>query len=65
MNHDIEAIFVDTGNTMRIVKEDPVLQLRAMEQIAKLVGTQASPESFCGLLDERYAAYKKWAKETL
>jgi len=65
MKHDIEAIFIDTGNTMRIVKQDPVLQLRAMEQIAKLVGVETSPESFRGVLEERYETYKKWAKETL
>jgi HAD superfamily hydrolase (TIGR01549 family) len=50
---------------MRVVKQDPVLQLRAMEQIAKLVGVQTSTEAFHSLLDERYEAYKKWAKETL
>jgi len=65
MNHDIEAIFIDTGNTMRIVKQDPVFQYRAMEQIAKLVGVQTPAEAFCSVLDERYEAYKKWAKETL
>lgn len=65
MKHDIEAIFIDTGNTMRIVKQDPVFQLRAMEQITKLVGVQTSPEDFHSVLDERYEAYKKWGKETL
>ena len=65
MAPNIEALFIDTGNTMRIVKQDPVFQFAAMEQIATLVGTQESPQAFCNLLDERYAAYKKWAKETL
>jgi hypothetical protein len=65
MNYDIEAIFIDTGNTMRVTKEDLVLQLRAKEQIAKLVGVPTSPEAFYNLLDERYESYKKWTKETL
>jgi HAD superfamily hydrolase (TIGR01509 family) len=65
MNHDIEAIFIDTGNTMRVTKEDLVLQLRAKEQITKLVGVPTSPEAFYSLLDERYESYKKWTKETL
>ncbi len=65
MKHEIEAIFIDTGNTMRIVKQDPVFQLRAMEQIAKLVGVHEHPEAFGAVLDERYATYKKWTKETL
>jgi HAD superfamily hydrolase (TIGR01549 family) len=65
MNYDIEAIFIDTGNTMRVVKEDLVSQLRAKEQITKLVGVKTSPESFYSLLTERYESYKKWTKETL
>ncbi len=65
MNYDIEAIFIDTGNTMRVTKEDLVLQLRAKEQLAKLVGVQTSPEAFYSLLDKRYESYKKWTKETL
>lgn len=65
MKHDIEAIFIDTGNTMRVVRQDAIFQLRAMEQIAKLVGVQTSPEAFHMVLNERYEAYKKWTKETL
>jgi HAD superfamily hydrolase (TIGR01509 family) len=65
MKHNIEAIFIDTGNTMRIVKQDPVSQYRAMEQIAKLIGAQRLPESFFDVLNQRYESYKKWAKETL
>ncbi len=65
MKHDIEAIFIDTGNTMRIVKQDPVSQYRVIEQLVKLIGVQTSIESFRHILDERYAAYKKWTKETL
>jgi HAD superfamily hydrolase (TIGR01509 family) len=65
MNRDIKAIFIDTGNTMRIVKQDPVFQFAAMEQIAKLVGVQESPQAFVSLLDQRYEAYKQWARETL
>jgi FMN phosphatase YigB (HAD superfamily) len=65
MKHEIEAIFIDTGNTMRIVKQDPVFQFRAIEQIAKLIGVHEQPDSFRRVLDERYAAYKKMVKETL
>jgi len=65
MKHNIEAIFIDTGNTMRVVKQDSVFQSRAQEEIAKLVGAQQSPDAFCRELADRYAAYKKWARETL
>jgi len=65
MNHDIEAIFIDVGNTLRVLVEDEPYQAQARRQIATLVGTLESPESFCGRLDERYKVYRKWAFETL
>jgi len=65
MSRNIEAIFLDTGNTMRIVEEDGTFQHRVRQRIAELVGTQESPDAFCDRLGERYDAYKHWAKETL
>ncbi len=65
MNHDIEAIFIDVGNTLRVLVEDEPFQARARERIATLVGAQVSPESFCEQLDARYKVYRKWAFETL
>jgi len=65
MNHDIEAIFIDVGNTLRVLVEDKPYQAQARRQIATLVGAQESPESFCERLDERYKVYRKWAFETL
>jgi putative hydrolase of the HAD superfamily len=61
----IDAIFLDHGNTMRIVVEDETFQNNAREQLAKLVEAPESPENFCKQLEERYNAYKKRAKETL
>ncbi len=61
MNPDIEAIFIDLGNTMRILVKDEPHQAQARQQIATLVGTQESPETFCSRLDERYKIYRKWA----
>jgi putative hydrolase of the HAD superfamily len=65
MNQDIQAIFIDVGNTLRILVKDEPYQARARKQIATLVGAQESPEAFCTLLDERYKIYRKWAFETL
>jgi len=65
MNHDIEAIFIDVGNTLRVLVQDEPYQAQARQQIATLVGTHESPESFCERLDERYKIYRKWAFETL
>jgi len=65
LNHDIEAVFLDVGNTLRIVVKDEPHQAQARQQIATLVGAQESPKSFCERLDERYKVYRKWALETL
>ena len=61
----IEAIFLDHGNTMRVVVEDEVFQNDAQQQLVKLIGTNESPDTFCKQLDERYSTYKKRVKETL
>ncbi len=65
MNHDIEAIFLDHGNTLRIVVKDEAFQARARQQLATLVGAQESPEAFCEWLDERYKVCKRRAKESM
>lgn len=65
MNHDIEAIFIDVGNTLRVLVEDEPYQAQARQEIATLVGAQESPEDFCQRLNERYKVYRKWAFATL
>jgi putative hydrolase of the HAD superfamily len=64
MTPNIEAIFFDHGNTLRIVVKDELFQARARQQLATLVGAQESPEAFCERLDERYKVCKRRAKET-
>jgi putative hydrolase of the HAD superfamily len=65
MARNIEAIFIDVGATLRVLVEDEPYQAQAKKQIASLVGTHESPESFCEQLDARYKVYRKWAFETL
>ena len=65
MNHDIEAIFIDVGATLRVLVENEPYQAQAREKIADLVGTEEAPGAFCERLDERYKVYRKWAFETL
>jgi len=65
MNHDIEAIFLDVGNTLRILVKDEPHQAQAKQQLATLVGARESPEAFFERLDARYRTYRKWAFETL
>ena len=64
MNTNIEAIFIDLGNTMRILVKDAEHQSLARQRIAALVGAQESPEVLCQRIDERYKTYRKWAFET-
>jgi putative hydrolase of the HAD superfamily len=65
MNHDIEAIFLDHGNTLRVVVKDEAFQARARQELATLVGAEGSPEAFCEWLDKRYKVCKQRAKETM
>jgi HAD superfamily hydrolase (TIGR01549 family) len=65
MNHTIQAIFLDVGNTLRILLKDPLHQAQARRKIAELIGTQEDPDAFCERLDVRYKEYRKWAFENL
>jgi putative hydrolase of the HAD superfamily len=65
MAQTIEAIFIDLGNTLRILIKDPEHMARARQKIAELVGTEEDPLTFTAKLDERYKIYRKWAFENL
>jgi hypothetical protein len=56
MNHEIEAIFLDVGNTLRIVIEDKAFSSAAKKQLAELVGVEEDPEAFVERLEVRYKA---------
>jgi putative hydrolase of the HAD superfamily len=61
MTQDIEAIFLDVGNTLRIVVEDADFQAQACHQLVELSGLNLSPEEFFPLLETRWKAYRKWS----
>lgn len=65
MERDIRAIFLDLGNTLRILIKDQAHIAVAQCRMAELVGTDEAPEAFAQKLDERYEAYRQWAFETL
>jgi putative hydrolase of the HAD superfamily len=65
MSHDIEAIFLDVGNTLRILVKDEPYQSQAREKIVAMLGTNESPDVFCRELDRRYKIYRKWAFENM
>jgi HAD superfamily hydrolase (TIGR01549 family) len=62
---DIEAIFLDLGNTLRILVKDEEHMARARQKIVELAGSDEDPVAFIARLDERYKLYRKWAFEHL
>ena len=65
MAGEIEVIFLDVGNTLRIVVEDEEFQIQARQGLMELVGTEDSEDLFFAKLDGRWKAYRKWSFENL
>jgi putative hydrolase of the HAD superfamily len=65
MEHNIEAIFLDVGNTLRIVVPDEPVIIESKRKLVELTGSQLSPDDLFALLEERYKALRKRAKEQL
>lgn len=61
MIENIEAIFLDIGNTLRILLKDEPYRTEARRKIVSLLGTAEQPEEFVAELDRRYKEYRKWA----
>jgi len=62
---DIEAIFLDVGNTLRIVVEDAEFQAQARQELMGLVGAREPEELFFAKIQERWKAYRKQSKQSL
>ncbi len=58
MNPEIEAIFLDIGNTLRILLKEEPYRAEARRKIVSLIGTDRDPEEFCAELDSRYKVYR-------
>ncbi len=65
MSLEIDAIFLDVGNTLRILTEDSNHQSTARQSITAILGTTEDPVDFCKELDLRYKQYRKWAFDHL
>jgi len=65
MNRDIEAIFLDVGNTLRVVIEDPEFMCQAKKDLMTLVGAREPEHEFFEGLDARWKAYRKQSKASL
>jgi putative hydrolase of the HAD superfamily len=65
LTDNIEAIFIDLGNTLRVLVRDEQHMARARRKMAEIAGTKEDPEAFCEKLNARYKDYRKWAFENL
>ena len=65
MNTDIQVIFLDHGNTLRVVVEDEQFASQARQGIMDLVGAQDTQDIFFSKLDERWQTYRKWSINTM
>jgi FMN phosphatase YigB (HAD superfamily) len=65
MKPDVEAIFLDVGNTLRIVLKEEAFMANARQQLAELTGTDMPPDAFWEMLEGRYQVLRKRAKTLL
>jgi putative hydrolase of the HAD superfamily len=61
MIENIDVIFLDIGNTLRILIKDEPYQAQARQVIARLIGAPETPEALWEELNRRYKVYRKWA----
>jgi HAD superfamily hydrolase (TIGR01549 family) len=65
MTPDIQTIFFDVGNTLRIVLPDQPFIQAAEADLMKLTETTESHDAFFAKLEERWNYYRKLSKKTL
>jgi hypothetical protein len=62
---DIEAIFLDVGNTLRIVVEDESFQNQVRRDLMQLIGAKDAQSVFFDKLTQRWKEYRNWSFENL
>ena len=62
MNHNIDTIFFDIGNTLRIVVPDAKFQADAEAQLMQLAGTNESHDVFFEKLEANWKKFRNYAK---
>lgn len=65
MKPGIEAIFLDVGNTLRIVLPDEAFIVKARKDLLEMVRPPLPEDAFFDLLEARWKAYRKQSKESL
>ena len=62
MQKDIDTIFVDLGDTFRVIRPDEEYMLQARTEICDLLGVDADPNEFYKtVIEPRYDKYREWA----
>ncbi|MBO4368228.1 MAG: hypothetical protein J5859_05910, partial [Clostridia bacterium] len=58
----IDTIFVDLGDTFRVIRKDEAYSHAAKARICELLGIEADPEVFYrDVIETRYNKYREWA----
>ncbi len=58
----IDTIFIDLGDTLRVIRKDAAYSHAAKAEICRLLGTDADPEAFYrDVIEPRYNKYREWA----
>lgn len=65
MERIIEAIFMDVGNTLRVVVKDQEFMAQAKKDLMTLLETEQSESDFFEGMETRWDSYRKQVKETL
>lgn len=62
MKKNIDTIFFDLGDTLRIIRKDEEYMHRAKAQIARCLGVETDPDEFYRtVIEPRYERYREWA----
>ena len=62
MNTDIRAVYLDLGDTFRIIRKEQDYIFDAKQKIAEMCGSQEDPEKFYNeVISPRYDVYREWA----
>ena len=62
MEKQINTIFVDLGDTFRVIRKDEAYQREAKQTITRLLGVDEDPVAFYkNVIEPRYDKYREWA----
>jgi len=58
----INTIFIDLGDTFRVIRKDPAYQREARSVITRCLGVEDDPDEFYErVIEPRYNKYREWA----